>query len=237
MRMDREHAERRRRNLITGGIVAGVVVLVAVAAVAISTASDDSSDGGTPDGVTEAGGVMYDQEVATGKSSSGTDPVEVIAYEDFYCPACGAFEQASSEFLRSEVEKGTITVEYRPVAILDRMSPDEYSTRAASAAACVVDDAGVDAFYEFHQTLYENQPAEGSPGHDAAQLTSYAEDAGAGGVGACIEDEEFKGWVSDQTQEFGESAPEVQTPTVLVDGERVSTPSPEGLQQAIDEAS
>lgn len=237
MRKERERADKRRRNGITTGIVVIVVVLIAVAGFGIYQAtSDDAGSGGTPDGVTADGGILYDQEVATGNSSGDTEPVEVVAYEDFYCPACGAFEQASGDYLQSAVEDGKISVEYRPIAILDRMSPDQYSTRSASAAACVADSAGPEAFHEFHGLLYENQPQEGSPGHDATQLKAYADEAGADGVSSCIEDDAYKGWVTDQTEAFGEDGYD-QTPTVLVDGKPVSAPSPENLEKAIQEAS
>lgn len=236
MRKERERSARRRRNGITVGIVVIVLVLIGVAAFGIYQAtSDDPEAGGTPSGVTDGGGILYTQEVATGKSSSGADPVEVVAYEDFYCPACRSLEETSGPFLESEVEKGTITVEYRPIAILDNMSPDQYSTRSAAAAACVMDNAGAEAFYKFHQTLYENQPPEGSPGHDATQLKEYAEQAGAEGIGSCIDDEAFSDWVGTQTQQFAEDGHE-STPTVLVDGKPVSNPSPQGLKAAIDKA-
>lgn len=236
MRKERERAARRRRNGITVGIVVIVLVLVGAASFGVYQAtSDDPEAGGTPDGVTDKGGVLYTQEVATGKSSSNADPVEVVAYEDFYCPACRSFEETSGQFLQSEVEKGTVSVEYRPVAILDNMGPDQYSTRSAAAAACVVDNAGAEAFYKFHKSLYANQPPEGSPGLTSTQLNDYAEEAGADGVRSCISDEAFKDWVADQTQQFAEDGHQA-TPTILVDGEPVSNPSPESLAKAIKAA-
>ncbi|MGH3358994.1 MAG: DsbA family protein [Nocardioidaceae bacterium] len=237
MRKERERAAKRRRNGITVGIVVIVVVLIAVAGFGIYQAtSNDAGSGGAPEGVTSKGGIVYDQEAATGSSSGDSKPVEVVAYEDFYCPACRAFEEASGDYLQSAVEDGTISVEYRPIAILDRMSPDQYSTRSASASACVMDSAGPEAFYEFHNLLYENQPPEGSPGPDATQLTTFAGEAGADGVSSCIEDDAYEGWVTEQTDAFGEDG-YGETPTVLVDGERVPTPSPANLEKAIQAAS
>lgn len=231
MRKQRERAQRRRRNLITGGIVVAVVVLIAVAAFAINTATDDDGSSTTPGNVTSDGGIVYDREAATGEASDG-DPVEVVVYEDFQCPICKAFEAASGDFLDQQVEAGTITVTYHPIAILDGNSADRYSTRSLNAAACVVDDGGAKAFHDFKDLLYAHQPEEGGPGLTTDELAGYAGDAGVPGARDCIDDLTYEDWAAKVTRKAAEAGV-TSTPTVLIGGEQVKDVRPQGLRAAI----
>ena len=237
MRIDRERAERRRRNLVTGGIVAGVVVLVAVAAAAIGLASDDGESDETTDFPTD--GIVYDQEAATGESSDD-DPVDVVIYEDFQCPACAQFDALTRSVIADHVEKGAIRVAYRPMNYIDEYLANgstDYSLRAANAARCVYEDAGGQAFHEFSRLLFEDQQPEGGPGFSDEQYAAYAKQAGASGIGKCLSDLPYKEDIEQRTRDFATSeVGENGTPAILVDGESLTDRSAEGLSEAIDEA-
>ncbi|MDO9380706.1 MAG: thioredoxin domain-containing protein [Nocardioidaceae bacterium] len=241
MRKERERAEKRRRNGITLGIMAVVVVLVAVAAFAIVNEVGKSNDpAAQPANTTDDYGIVYDQAAAGGTpAADAADPVPVVIYEDFQCPACQASEAQNGEFLDQQVASGAITVEYRPIPFLDRASTTEYSSRSANTAACVVDTAGAGAFHELQKLLYTNQPAEGGAGLSDDQLADFARQAGGLETKSCIDDDQFGRWV----EEAGEAAQQAEvsaTPTVLVGGkptpEGGGVPSPEILQQAITAA-
>ena len=76
------------------------------------------------------------------------------------------------------VTSGRITVQYHPIAILDRMSNGtEYSTRAAAASAAAAEGG---KFAEFHKVLFDNQPAEGSDGLTDAKLVELGRSVGLG---------------------------------------------------------
>jgi protein-disulfide isomerase len=237
MRKEREKADRKQRNLITVGIVVVVVALIAVGGYAVKSENDKNKtveDVINPVNTTKDYGIDYTTEVATGKAA--TDPVKVIAYEDFQCPACLNFEQQSGAFLTDAVAKGDITVEYRPISFLDKSSNgNRYSSRSGSAALCVLDNSGVKAFKKMHDVLYANQPEEGTNGRPDSDLIDYAKQAGVTGIDSCIKSERFVPWIEEATTASrGDNVS--ATPTVLVDGKQVKAPTPEALQAAIDAA-
>ncbi len=161
----------------------------------------------------------------------------IDVYEDYLCPACRAFEEDAGDELDQLAAEGEALVRYRPVAILDRLSADDYSTRAANAAAVVADAAGVDAFLEFSDLLFANQPAEGGPGLSDQELVSLAARAGATGadVETGIRGLRFGDWVArvtDQASQEGLTG----TPTVLVNGEALAAPTAEALLAAVEAA-
>lgn len=217
MRRERERADARRTRLITGSIVAVIVVMVV--AVGVAVFARGGGDGEAPSGTTDDFGYLYSAETTGVEEAQTDDPVEVVFYEDFICPACGGWEEQVSGYVKDNVSKGLISVEYRPIAFLDKFSEgSEYSTRAANAAACVFDSEGIEAFHEYHDLLFTNQPAENTPGLDDTQLNQLAAEAGADDVESCIEDRSYEDWVRDANDEASKNNV-VSTPTIYVDGE------------------
>jgi protein-disulfide isomerase len=168
---------------------------------------------------------------------SATAPVTVDLYEDFQCPNCKAFEDATGSTLAQLVAAGTVQAHYHGMAFLDTSANDKYSTRALNAAAAVVNAAGPDAYQKFHDLLYAHQPAEGGSGLTDDQLISYAQQAGASGstVESAIRDLTYGDWVkeiTDQASKDGVTA----TPTVKVDGQQLEDLSVSGLTAAVQSA-
>jgi protein-disulfide isomerase len=225
-------AREKRRSRTLWASIAAVAVLVIAGLIGWGVvASQDSGDFTAPPGAVENGtGVKV-----------GSGPVQIDIYEDFICPACGQFEQQVGSYIEEQVSIGAISVEYRPIAFLDRMSTTDYSSRAVNAAACVFDNEGAETFHEFHDLLFANQPPEGGTGLSDDELTALAEQAGADDVDSCIADGEFDGWV----EEANDSASQnnvVSTPTVYVAGEEVNgagggVPSLQDLLNAVLAAS
>ena len=70
---------------------------------------------------------------------------------------------------------------------------------------------------DYFNLLFENQPAENSPGLSDDELAAIAEQAGAGSAAECIADGTYKRFVTSQTNDH-----EIQgAPTVEIDGERI----------------
>jgi protein-disulfide isomerase len=225
----RARAERRRRTVI-GGVAVAVAVLVALVVVVVvqtqrtGTSADAAVPANTVDGTV----------IAVGSADA---PVTVDLYEDFQCPNCKAFEEASGSTLARLVADGTVQARYHGMAFLDTSANDSYSTRALNAAAVVVATAGPEAFETFHDLLFANQPAEGGSGLTDDQLVQYAVQAGAdaGSVEADISDLTYGDWVKSATDRASQDGV-TGTPTVFVNGQELADLSADGLSAAVTTA-
>ncbi|MGF1662529.1 MAG: DsbA family protein [Kineosporiaceae bacterium] len=218
-------ADKRRQRIITIVTVAVIVALVAAVGIAIAVAAGqrDQQSAADPAGLTTVASAEGEEVRGFAVGPEDAD-VTLTLFEDYICPACGAFEQQSGDFINSLPDDG-VRVVYHPVAFLDRQSPDEYSTRTAGAVACVADDETDEertAFKAFNDLLFVNQPGEGSgPTPTNEQLAEFAAQAGASEEAQqCIADGGFGGWADRSTRE-AQQAGVSGTPTVWVNGERV----------------
>jgi len=240
MRKEREKADRKQRNLITVGIVVVVVALIAVAGYAVTNENDKNkkeTEVINPKNTTKDFGITYTTADAGGKVPSGTKPVSVELYEDFQCPVCKSFEEASSAFLKEQVKSGAITITYRPFSFLDETggSPNRYSHRATNAALCALNEGGVDDYVKVHDYFYANQPEERTAGPENADLVTALKGLGVTGIDSCVRTERFVPWV-DEAKAEGAKRGVNATPTVYVGGKKVESPTPDVLQKAIDAA-
>ncbi len=232
MRQAELAAERRRRTLTVSAVAVAVIVVIVGVFVFIETRSS------TP--TVAAGGVhgsSGDYGFVVGEAKA---PASMVVYEDFQCPICKHFEDVDSAMMAKKVDAGTLKVEFRPIAILDRMSSTDYSTRASNASACVRNYSDIATWKAFHDLLFKNQPEEGSAGLTNDQLTAYATQAGAKApaVGTCIADETYKNWVSSGT-DASSKAGVSGTPTVLLNGQNVDLSDLNNVntfEQKIDDA-
>ncbi|WP_210438407.1 DsbA family protein [Nocardioides xinjiangensis] len=207
---ERRKAAKRKQQLVRFGTIVGVLVLLVGGYFLVTSLGSDKPDT-PPEGATSDYGLVVGEADA---------PKEIVIYEDFLCPFCGQLEQTVGDQLDAAVEAGEVNVEYRPIAFLERIS--DYSPEAANAFAVVLDASGPEVAKEFHDLLFDNQPAESGPFPDEDRLVEWAVEAGAteDDVRPGIEDMAFEGWVeaaSDAASDAGVDS----TPTVLVDGEEV----------------
>jgi protein-disulfide isomerase len=162
----------------------------------------------------------------------GTGPVTVEVYLDFLCPACKQFHDSARPVLDGYLADGTITLVYRPIAILDRLTSTNFSTRSASAAGCASDGGQLDAYVA---AMMAAQPPEGSAGLSDDEIIQIA--AGAGLPGSdfvqCVRDGAYRDWVVSNTDAASDRGV-TGTPTVFVNGEKLAPHSPENLVAAIE---
>jgi protein-disulfide isomerase len=239
LRADHQKKERRGRWLLTGGIALAVVAIVAIVAVVITTSIRPERGGPrnmASDGILIGSGLTAVQTpgLSPGSTPIPSEPsdagvVAITMWIDYLCPLCGEFEQANGDLIRTLVESGAATVEYHPIALLTSLSAGtEYSLRAANAAGCVA-NYNPNAFFAFHDGMFENQPEEGTEGLSNSEILEIARDAGAdsSSLERCIDSGRFKKWVKDATVRAGngplavadtEVTNIVGTPTVLVNG-------------------
>jgi len=229
LRAEAARREARRRSMIVTGSVAAVLAAVVAVFILVNTLQRDagtSASAATP----RTGG---NGAVTVGQASA---PVTVVAYEDFQCPVCKSFEEANDSQLDAWVKAGKVKVEYHPIAFLDRASTDDYSTRALNAAATVLDLAPA-GFEKFHDAVYAEQPAEGGPGLTDDRLVQLAVAAGApeARAEADIDGLRFKSWTAKVTEDSSKAGVN-GTPTVFVNGTRLTDNSPAALARAVDAA-
>ena len=209
-------AERRRarnRQLLGVGGVVVVIALIVGVLFFIQQGDEAPAAGESP---APAGADGY--SLAVGPDDA---PHTVVVYEDFLCPFCGEFEQASRTELADLAEQGQVQVQYRPLDFLGRIS--DYSLRAANAFAVVLDASGPETAKTFHDSLFENQPSESGPFPEDDALVQLAVDAGADetAVRPGIEGLAFAGWVAEATDAASKAGIN-GTPTIVLDGEQFS---------------
>lgn len=210
MRRQEQARERRRNSLVVGAVVVLVLAAIGGIALAVQSGRDTTGQVGTaPTGVVD--------KYAIPRGPAGA-PVTVDVYEDFLCPYCGMFEAETRDWLTQRAEAGDVQVQYHVVSILT-----DYSTRAANAAAVVLDTAGPDVAARFHDLLYVHQPPESGNGLSDQQLIDLAVQAGASRsvIAGPIENLAFEQWVQNATEAFSQKG-FTGTPTVLVDGQQIS---------------
>jgi protein-disulfide isomerase len=187
---------------------------------------------GQPDGGQPPASVTED---GTGLAVGG-GPVTVEVYLDYLCPACRQFHAAARPALDAYLAEGTVTVVYRPIAFLDRLTTTNFSTRAAAAAGCAADRGSVD---EFTTGMLANQPPEGGAGLTDAEIVQIGAAAGGGltgpGFDQCVRGGAYRDWVrgaTDAALDRGVTG----TPTVFVAGARLDPLSVGALVAAVGAA-
>jgi protein-disulfide isomerase len=222
---DQRAAERRRAVTLWTSVAVVLVLFVAGLIGYTTLAGQDEGELVVPSAAVDDGSAF----------AVGSGPVTVDVYEDFMCPACGDFEQATGPTLKQLAGEGRITLRFHPVAILDRFSKGtEYSTRAAAASAAA-GQAG--KFTEFHDALYANRPEENTTGLTDAKMIELAAAAGLTDATCAdaVNEGTYKAWATQVTEKFSAKGFS-GTPTITVNGEQVTDPTAEAVTQAIEKA-
>ncbi|MEV4639328.1 thioredoxin domain-containing protein [Actinoplanes sp. NPDC049548] len=221
-------AKERRRTVTLWTTVGVVAVLVIAGLIGWGVAAGQEKD--TAGKLTVPPSAVDDGTAF----ARGSGPVTIDIYEDFMCPVCHEFEKTSGPTVTQLVDAKKVTVRYHPIAILDRASTTEYSTRSAGAAAA----ASVGGkFFEYHEVLFANQPAEGSAGLDDAKLIELGRSVGLtdAAFADAVNGRTYTAWATDVTDKA--SARGVTgTPTVLVAGKKLDQPTPQALTAAVEAA-
>jgi protein-disulfide isomerase len=222
--------KRRERTVRIIGAAAVLAVVAGIIGVALYARSSDETasrvdvvepdpSAPVPQGVLGAGsewafGVPY---------GTGSDSVPVLElWEDFQCPACVALEQTNGAGIAELADTGVIRLIWRPTAFQDRSLGNDASNRAVAAWGCAI-DAGFTR--EYHDAIYNNEPAVQGDGWTNQQLIGFAGDIGMSGdtletFTQCVNDGTYRPWAANSTQEFYDgSIP--GTPYVKIDGVEV----------------
>ncbi|MBB5957406.1 protein-disulfide isomerase [Saccharothrix tamanrassetensis] len=182
-------AKGDRTKVVIGVVVVAVLALVVVGGVIWSKSGSGGSLTPPKDVASVAAPVKREGGVVVvGKD---TAKATIDLYEDFLCPACGQFKKIYGDQIKQEIEKGTLRVRYHALPFLVRMSdPAGYSKDSANAALCAADQG---KFWEYHETLFAEQPDEGGPGYTKQELVKLGTDLGITGdtFKACVEGDTY----------------------------------------------
>lgn len=158
---------------------------------------------------------------------SETAVVRVIEYGDLGCSACRSWHNLGIKEQLKQDFGDQVAFEYRHFPVITPNSPD-----AAEAAQCAAEQ---DAFWPYHDYIYENLPA--YPPLDRDSLKEYATTVGLDRTAfdSCLDSRKYESYVFSQAQD-ARSAGARGTPTFLVADQLVARPSYENLSQLISTA-
>jgi protein-disulfide isomerase len=216
--------ERRRQRMLWTSIAAVVTLILAgVVGYAVYSSQRPAAGFAVPAGATsDRTGVAI-----------GTGPVKVEIFLDYQCPACRDFEAAAGQKLAEYVGSNRITLIYHPVAILDRYSPNAYSSRSAATAGCAADGGRL---REYTEALYARQPEEGTTGPTDEQLIQIGAGVGLGEPFArCVRDQRYPDWVRHVTSSMTDRRV-TGTPTVFINGQKLPQNNLAALTAAVEAA-
>ncbi|MGW5865412.1 DsbA family protein [Streptomyces sp. NPDC055239] len=210
--------DKQRRVLIVSAAVVGVLALAAVVGLVAANSGDDKDTSSGPLSAPKGANGEDQLSIPVGKAGAKST---LTIWEDFRCPACKQFEDTYRKTIHELADSGQLKVEYHLATIIDGNMGGSGSLRAANAAACAQD---VGKFTEYHDVLYENQPAEPD---DAFSKNSKLIDL-AGKVDGlvtdpfkkCVDDGKHDSWATKSNKAFQESGLK-GTPSVLLDGKNI----------------
>ena len=146
----------------------------------------------------------------------------IDVWEDFQCPVCKQFESINGQTLAQIASTGKAKVVYHTLSFIDTNLNKKGSHYSANAAACVA-DVSPQAWLNFHQALYLNQPAENGPDlFTNPYLIQLAATVGVKGQAFqnCVNNGKYASWVQFIADD-GVSKSITSTPTVLINGKEL----------------
>jgi protein-disulfide isomerase len=242
-----------RKKFAVGVVVVVVLAVAVVVGLVIYNNQKNATEGkdiqaARPDSSqqSDATGPTATRDGGVVTVGSADAKVTLDVYEDFLCPACRSFEETYGSAIEKHVADGTVQVRYHMLPMLnERSDPPGYSMDSANAGLCAA-DAG--KFPEFHKSLFNDQPEEGSRGWDRQQLAKLGANLG-------ITDAKFKSCVVDGTyddlvqenfdkvktadylqQEFPDGSKGFGTPTLAVGEKVVDTAKADWLDKLVESA-
>jgi len=136
--------------------------------------------------------------VPGGTPKSGALIVDI--HFDYQCPYCDILEKGYDQAFADLAASGDIILRYHTRTFLDRLTINDSSSLAAMAAACV-DIADNTKYVAYHNTIFANQPKEGTGYTDQQLRSDFANTAGLTGNAlatfqACYDRRATRDWVA-----------------------------------------
>ena len=151
------------------------------------------------------------------RAGNANAKVVVEEFADFQCPYCGQFHAKGEPRLRTEyIQRGKVLFIFRNYPVLDGGDTSGESHLAALGALCAGEQG---KFWEYHDTLFENQAGENSGGFAAPHLLSFAKTLGLNGsrFDQCVQTKRYES-VLDGDIRLGENRNLQGVPTFFING-------------------
>ncbi len=140
-------------------------------------------------------------------------PVTLEVYADFQCPVCGQFDRGTLKQIEDKyVKTGKVRIVFDHFAFIG----DE-STRAAEASECANAQG---KFWEYADTLFNNQAGENQGAFSDANLEKFAQQVGLdmNQYRTCMQNNTYLSKVQTSTQN-GTARGVNATPTIFINGQ------------------
>ena len=206
-----------------------LTIITAVIAVAIAIGFVLWQQRPEPAGATEVD-FRLDEQPILGDPNA---PATIIAFEDFMCPVCRRFE----ETVFPRIEQELVATGEANMAFINFQFIGPGSTTAGIAGECAYEQ-DPEAFWDYKTIIYR---AQGPESEDWAtperlvELASYQGSLDTEALAQCIEERRYADEVR-QDYEIAVAAGATGTPTVLVDGRKLSGWDFETIRAAVEEA-
>ena len=142
-------------------------------------------------------------------------PITLEEYGDFQCPACGQFARTTLPQIEQKyVANGTVRIVFHHFAFIG-----EESIRAGEAAECAGEQ---NKFWEYYDTLYNNQTGENVGAFSDANLSKFARQLNLDVTkfDACMTGDRYRAKVLAETNN-GQTRGVSSTPTLFINNQKV----------------
>jgi protein-disulfide isomerase len=142
-------------------------------------------------------------------------PVTVEVYADFQCPICGQFDRGTLKEIEDKyVSTGKVRIVFNHFAFIG-----EESTRAAEASECANAQG---KFWEYADTLFNNQAGENQGAFSDANLAKFAQEVGLDMTQyqTCMDQNTYLGKIQTSSQAAQQRGVN-STPTLFINGQKV----------------
>jgi protein-disulfide isomerase len=228
-----------RRRVLEGGVIVGALGFLGAG---LSTLRSGAGVGGTD----AAAGIVENAQVpadATQHSyaimgSSNSDAI-IDYIGSWKCPVCARFSQGFLRTLVDDyVQPGDVQIRFRNLAYINGDYFLGRDAPAAGHAGLAVWNTAPDAYWQFHEYVFRNQPPEREQWATADRLAEFAKAAGVSAtdeIKTAVETNQYEA----ELQETAKLASRVQasgTPTLVVDGKAISPGQRKRTRSAIEAA-
>ncbi len=199
----------------------------------------DGYGSGSPSGSTGSAntGAPAEVDIVNEPTEGNPDaPVTIVEFSDYECPFCGKWYSESYALLKADyIDTGKVKFVYKDFPLSFHPS----AKTSAIAANCVLEELGDEAYFKYHDTLFENQRSFSSQAQLdqwSVDLKIWALDLGvdSGSYDACIVDPAQAAEVDADLNE-GASLGVSGTPSFFINGNLIVGAQPYSvIKQAIE---